>query len=76
VVGGGILALALMTAAPALADGQDLVPVASGNDTSLNTGYRDSIEQPTHIRIAGGPADELPSTYPGANPYIPLGTGH
>jgi hypothetical protein len=74
-IAGVMVVSGLFLAAPAVADGQDLVPVASGNDNSLNTGYRDSTTAPTHIGIAGAPADELPPTYPGANPYVPLGPG-
>ena len=85
----GVAALSLGLAAPALADGWDSLPVNSGNDTSLNTGYRDGGPQGTPlppsaaggsgggpVRINGGPADELPMTSPGANPYVPLGVGH
>jgi len=85
----GLAALSLGLAAPAVADGWDSTPVATGNDTSLHTGYRSGGPQGSPlpprlagglgtgtVTIAGGPADELPLTSPGANPYLPLGVGN
>jgi hypothetical protein len=79
----GLAAVSLGLASPALADGSDSVPVATGNDTSLNTPYRTGGPQGTPIpsasatvTVTGGPADQLPAASPGANPFVPLGPGH
>ena len=85
IVGTGLTALSLGLAAPAIADDWDTTPVATGNDTSFNTAYRDGGPQgtPTPRVVAGGTAttaggsvDELPMASPGANPFVPLGPGH
>jgi hypothetical protein len=80
----GVVAVSVGLAAPAMADGWDSFPVNSGNDTSVNTGYRDGGPQGTplpssagsEMSFNGGPADEFPMTSPGANPYVPIGVGH
>lgn len=82
VVTAGLTALSLGLAAPAVADGWDSTPVASGNDTPFNTPYRQGGPQGTPTAqaqpsaISGGPADQLPKASPGANPFVPLGPGH
>jgi hypothetical protein len=82
-VAAGLTALSLGLAAPAIADDWDITPVATGNDTSLNTAYRDGGPQGTPTprvagttTITGAPADVLPMASPGANPFVPLGPGH
>lgn len=82
-IGAGFASLSVGLASPAFADDWDITPVATGNDTSLNTAYREGGPQGTPTTryagptmIAGGPADELPATSTGANPFVPLGPGH
>ena len=81
----GLAAVSIGLASPAAADGSDSVPVATGNDTPLNTPYRSGGPQGTPIppaaasgtvTVTGGPADQLPAASPGANPFVPLGPGH
>ena len=58
---GMLLAAALISAAPAGADPEDLVPYCSGDQTPMTSGCRYSPEQ------------GIMDSFPGANPDLPLG---
>ena len=65
----GVAALSIALAAPAAADGWDSTPIAPGSPQGTQP-------QATRSSFTGAPADQVPATSPGANPYVPLGPGH
>lgn len=65
----GVAALSIALVAPAAADGWDSTPVGPGNPQGMQP-------QATRSSFTGAPADQVPNTSPGANPYVPLGPGH
>src|SRR5215211_1179355 len=84
VVAGAALAFA---AAPiAAADPEDLVPLCSGDQTPAEDNCRNpcpegapltfdgTCGEPGTVDVSGGPADELTTDVPGADPEVPVGT--
>jgi hypothetical protein len=80
---GAAAAVSLGLAGQAVADDQYYVPVCTGNDIPMNSACRTGGPQGTAttltdggVQFSGGPADQLPTVSPGANPYIRLGVGN
>ena len=82
---GAAAAVSLGLASPAVADYQYYAPVCTGNDIPMNSACVAGGPQGTPtsssftsggVQFSGGPADQLPTVSPGANPYIRVGVGN